>query len=192
MIKAIDTEYHGCRFRSRLEARWAVFFDQLGIEWQYEAEGYQLSDGTRYLPDFWLPTFSGGMHVEVKPDGGDFSKARKFAEEAHVRMWLAGGIPAAVFYEAYGGYGDADCNGWEVVAPNYADAYGENRMWYNWGQGFIAGEPLDEYSASGIEIAASIARTARFEFGCAPKIPTIHLEDWVENRKHSMWQAPEF
>lgn len=26
-IKAIDTYYKGYRFRSRLEARWAVFFD---------------------------------------------------------------------------------------------------------------------------------------------------------------------
>lgn len=54
-IKAIETIYNGYRFRSRLEARWAVFFDALGIEYLYEAEGYQLSDGTLYLPDFYLP-----------------------------------------------------------------------------------------------------------------------------------------
>lgn len=54
MIKAIETVYKGYRFRSRLEARWAVFFDALGIEWQYEAEGFDL-DGVWYLPDFWLP-----------------------------------------------------------------------------------------------------------------------------------------
>lgn len=28
-VKAIDTVYKGYRFRSRLEARWAVFFDAL-------------------------------------------------------------------------------------------------------------------------------------------------------------------
>lgn len=60
-IKAIETHYAGCRFRSRLEARWAVFFDTLGITWEYEAQGYELEDGTRYLPDFWLP----GVHVET-------------------------------------------------------------------------------------------------------------------------------
>lgn len=27
-IKAIDTIYKGYKFRSRLEARWAVFFDE--------------------------------------------------------------------------------------------------------------------------------------------------------------------
>jgi hypothetical protein len=54
MIKAIETEYNGYRFRSRLEARWAVFFDTLGIEYQYEKEGFDLN-GMWYLPDFWLP-----------------------------------------------------------------------------------------------------------------------------------------
>lgn len=57
--KAIDTQYKGCRFRSRLEARWAVFFDALGIEWEYEKEGYELptygGNTFHYLPDFWLP-----------------------------------------------------------------------------------------------------------------------------------------
>ena len=33
MIKAIPTEYKGYRFRSRLEARWAVFFDACGADW---------------------------------------------------------------------------------------------------------------------------------------------------------------
>lgn len=30
-IKAIETEYDGHRFRSRLEARWAVFFNAVGL-----------------------------------------------------------------------------------------------------------------------------------------------------------------
>jgi len=39
-IKAIETVYNGYKFRSRLEARWAVFFDALGIEYEYEKEGF--------------------------------------------------------------------------------------------------------------------------------------------------------
>ncbi len=39
---AIETHYAGCRFRSRLEARWAVFFDAIGIEWQYEPQGFEI------------------------------------------------------------------------------------------------------------------------------------------------------
>lgn len=70
-IAAIETRYAGCRFRSRLEARWAVFFDRLGIAWEYELQGYSVSrrltlgdDRFPYLPDFWLPVDK--MHVEVK------------------------------------------------------------------------------------------------------------------------------
>ena len=69
-IRAIETGYAGYRFRSRLEARWAVFFDTLGITWQYEAQGYQFQSRIWhgpdfwYLPDFWLPGVS--VHAEVK------------------------------------------------------------------------------------------------------------------------------
>ena len=52
-MRAIETTYKGFRFRSRLEAKWAVFFDAMGIPWDYEVEGYEF-DGERYLPDFLL------------------------------------------------------------------------------------------------------------------------------------------
>jgi hypothetical protein len=61
---AIPTHYAGCYFRSRLEARWAVVFDTLGIRWEYEREGYALPSGW-YLPDFWLPDAE--FWVEIKP-----------------------------------------------------------------------------------------------------------------------------
>lgn len=70
-IKPIETRYAGCHFRSRLEARWAVFFDAFDLQWQYELQGFHvplrlsLSDETtEYLPDFWLPEW--GLWVEVK------------------------------------------------------------------------------------------------------------------------------
>ncbi len=55
---AIPTEYKGYKFRSRLEARWAVFLDALGVKWEYESEGYYLGDGIYYLPDFRLHNVS--------------------------------------------------------------------------------------------------------------------------------------
>jgi hypothetical protein len=54
-IQPIETRYAGCRFRSRLEARWAVFFDTLGVAWEYEPEGFLIGKHKRpYLPDFKL------------------------------------------------------------------------------------------------------------------------------------------
>jgi hypothetical protein len=67
-LKPIETRYKGYRFRSRLEARWAVFFDALGIEWEYEKEGYDLGEVGWYLPDFWLhPGQNHVVVVEIKP-----------------------------------------------------------------------------------------------------------------------------
>lgn len=63
-IKAIETHYNGYKFRSRLEARWAVFFDEAGIEYQYEPEGFTNGEDC-YLPDFYLPEHN--TYVEVKP-----------------------------------------------------------------------------------------------------------------------------
>lgn len=66
MIYAIETQYQGYRFRSRLEARWAVFFDALGVKYEYEPEGFDLGDLGLYLPDFFLPEVDGGYWIEVK------------------------------------------------------------------------------------------------------------------------------
>ncbi len=65
-IKAIETLYRGCRFRSRLEARWATFFDALGINWQYELEGFE-KNGEKYLPDFFLPETETWVEVKGSP-----------------------------------------------------------------------------------------------------------------------------
>ena len=69
-MKAIQTQYKGYLFRSRLEARWAVFFDACGIDFEYEPEGYDLGNGLMYLPDFLLHGVDGrgggDLYVEVK------------------------------------------------------------------------------------------------------------------------------
>lgn len=68
MIKAIETHHNGYRFRSRAEARWSIFFDTLGLRWEYEPEGFDLGEHGWYLPDFFLPDVDEGTWVEVKPD----------------------------------------------------------------------------------------------------------------------------
>lgn len=69
-IKAIETEYKGYRFRSRLEARWAVFFENIGMNWRYEPEGYDLGKVGYYLPDFLILSPQGyNFYYEIKPNG---------------------------------------------------------------------------------------------------------------------------
>lgn len=66
-INAIETFHAGHRFRSRLEARWSIIFDSLGIKWEYEPQGYRVGESRRpYLPDFHLSDL--GWWVEVKGD----------------------------------------------------------------------------------------------------------------------------
>jgi hypothetical protein len=80
-IKAKRTLYKNIMFKSRLEAKWAIFFDELGIKWQYEPEYSDVECGCfriYYKPDFFLPDYE--LWVEVKPvdmkliSEGDFRK----------------------------------------------------------------------------------------------------------------------
>jgi hypothetical protein len=185
-IKPIETIYNGYRFRSRLEARWAVFFDAMNIQWEYEPEGFVLSNGEKYLPDFYLPTFNGGMYVEVKHEGGDFSKALMFAKDAGTLVWLAEGMPDLKEYNIACSCERTD--EWipheesqDVLLvsgiPNFSKAYTENRMY--WFPEFccsttgaippdmiwddIENQPF--CWAEDLLNAVKQARSARFEFG---------------------------
>jgi hypothetical protein len=81
-IRAIETLYRGCRFRSRLEARWAVFFQTLGVPWHYEPEGFVLSTGEWYLPDFLVHLKDRSMWVEIKPAGMAAPLFEQFMEDS--------------------------------------------------------------------------------------------------------------
>jgi len=114
-IKAIETYYKGCHFRSRLEARWAVFFDALGVEWSYEPEGFEWPArpadpddddgpfgyglpelfGGYYLPDFWLPSINTWFEVKgPEPDAEEWRILSEFRWTADGRLVVAvGDIP---------------------------------------------------------------------------------------------------
>jgi hypothetical protein len=92
-ITPLETTYGGIRYRSRTEARWAVFFDCAGIRYQYEAEGFLIRTGC-YLPDFWLPGL--GFFFEVKggePTDDEVEKCKALSETPGAEMLLAAGPP---------------------------------------------------------------------------------------------------
>lgn len=102
-MKAIETVYKGYRFRSRLEARWAVFFDALEMRYTYEPEGFHIGKGVMYLPDFYLPDLD--TWIEIKPqlpdvfmDGyytlnDDLNKFILFSEEKYGHHYMICGTP---------------------------------------------------------------------------------------------------
>lgn len=103
VIKAIETAYKGLMFRSRLEARWAMFFDNMGYRWEYEPEGYILENGSKYIPDFKVAIYMPRLnrtdyfYVEVKPlrnlKPQEFEKARLLVKGGDLPLLLVQGIP---------------------------------------------------------------------------------------------------
>lgn len=93
-IQAIQTDFDGHLFRSRIEARWAAFYKFLGIPYEYEKEGFYLN-GKSYLPDFWLPDQD--CWVEIKgaiPVEEEENKVRLLADYSRKKVFIFfGGIP---------------------------------------------------------------------------------------------------
>lgn len=94
---AKPTEFDGVLYRSRMEARWAVFFDRLGVKYAYEPVEFTLSDGRKYTPDFYVEDFD--TYIEMKPDDEEIileeaGKALILSRNRpDLRVWLAMGPP---------------------------------------------------------------------------------------------------
>ena len=80
-VIAHRTFYAGVEFRSRLEAKWAAFFDLAGWSWEYEPH-----DLRGYVPDFIIHPSGRGtgpcLAVEVKPLNWDDSEH----DRAHIEL----------------------------------------------------------------------------------------------------------
>jgi hypothetical protein len=81
-MKAIPTKYKGVSYRSRLEARWAVVFEAMGLEYVYEPEGFE-NDGEVYLPDFWVGD-PWCAYVAIKPTPANDTMQKNLEKEFEV------------------------------------------------------------------------------------------------------------
>ena len=110
-IKSHPTKYRGTLFRSRLEARWAAFFDLAGWKWEYEP-----LDLHGWTPDFFVefrcghsdcsPTHS--LLVEVKP----YLRIEDFNGHPCMSYPYGVGIPA----DASAAFGNSpDVTYWEMA-----------------------------------------------------------------------------
>ena len=169
-IRAIETEYKGYRFRSRLEARWAVFFDNLSLEWRYEPEGFELPDGTRYLPDFWLPSVRSWAEVKA----GDMTpeedrKCLGLSEGTGFDCLALEGPPANRPVRAFKPHQEMDAPWWyPVCLTNYKGYPAYEARFFSFPECDCAwnGGPYCRYCTfDDTQKAAEAARAARFEFG---------------------------
>jgi hypothetical protein len=164
-LKAIETTYNGYRFRSRLEARWAVFFDALGMKYQYEPEGFDLGAAGRYLPDFWLETVS--MWAEVKPRSLSLEEQNKciaLAEQSEFPVLLLIGPPEFKPYDAYERWPRGHGKAFKIDYLMTDEYFSEHRLFC--GPGQWDDEVRDAWVLSERDQRAYLAaRGARFEHG---------------------------
>ncbi len=169
MMKAIETRYKGYRFRSRLEARWAVYFDAIGLKWEYEPEGFEFKNGTRYLPDFRLPEI--GKWAEVKPEpltGEEMHKIFLLSRHTDKFVLALVGVPTIQSYEGF-------------LACQLPKS----------GQGlepWILDSGIDEKYGTGLEVIWYLAKS---QFGLTPK-RSASGSVWLDFWTPSECQFPEF
>ena len=91
----VPTRYRGVEYRSRTEARWAVFFDAVDAQATYEPESYNL-DGIWYLPDFFVSSWN--LFVEIKgpiPTPLERDRCRKLCLLTKKPVFLISDAPGA-------------------------------------------------------------------------------------------------
>ena len=171
-LRAIQTSYKGCRFRSRAEARWAVFLDTLGVEWTYEVEGFDL-DRLWYLPDFWLPKLNTWLEVKgVTPTALEIRKAQRLAESSHSKVLVLSGQPWIgehnITLVSSDGYGVEDHLIWGEINGSLCLEYPDGIRLEMQTPHFVRHVGLEyrkdiEFEGSALQRAFVEARGARFE-----------------------------
>jgi len=172
-IRAIETQYNGYRFRSRLEARWAVFFDTIGLKYEYEIEGFEM-DGIRYLPDFYIPSLDRWFEVKGKAlNNYEMKKCEEFCsrkDNSSIKFSVLIGAPEVAKINGFAGIFEFV---WEWPSKTYPencrllapDELSENECYSRFIKGLWVVPNVTEEE---LMMGAIAARQARFEFGETP------------------------
>lgn len=122
ITESVPTDYAGIRFRSRLEARWAVFLATAGIEWRYEPRTLAIHVPRRHrlipwLPDFWLPHSAQLAEVKGFMYADGFRRIRDIAHGTKYDVVILGHIP-----------GPFDTR-WPIQLHNYKGEYAPHGLY---------------------------------------------------------------
>lgn len=170
LIQAIQTRYAGLYFRSRLEARWATFYNSLRVPFEYEKEGFNLW-GNSYLPDFWLPEQQAWVEIKgERPSELERFKAGQLATMTGKRVFIFHGsievphadalafLPVTMRGETHSdeddGYRWCECKCGKVGI----EYNGMGHRICNHGHA-----PFFSFNTYRLTLAAGLARAARFE-----------------------------
>lgn len=206
MIRTIETNWHGCRFRSRLEARWAAIFEAMGISWEYEPEGYKLNNLSRYLPDFVLHGVGGrvgskgdgDLFVEVKGmpdklDGKTLWKLDDFSKQND--LLVVGPVPDMFEVNSNGKLRDVLSIVWDAYNDSNGRAFSCRYLDGDEFPAFLCldscGNPMIEdgnenegcLDDSLTRSAYAVGRAARFEYGESPDEDANYVRDIVLSRR---------
>lgn len=167
-IKAIETEWNGVKFRSRLEARWAILLTELGVKWRYEPEGYQLESGW-YVPDFYLPEGRCWLELKgVEPSDTEKRLCQDLARELDETVFLIVGPP-------------------DGQVPDAKRTSGVCFLWERHG-------PVEEHRKEGLGLLYLVAKHKELFMRCIRPLPgrsEILMGAIEKATKHRFWDPPK-
>lgn len=157
-----------------------MFFDALGIRWQYEREGFELPSGRRYLPDFYLPAC--GTWIEVKGDEARIDRGLLIEAACHLPqptykecgergpvVMLLGPIPRPMERGDYGwiGFNPPEPGFVDIWHWGFGTFHKNQRPWAlkPWDKTPLLIPTIDPYEWNDAMPAYQRARSARFEHG---------------------------
>ncbi len=158
-MRSLPTIYRNNYFRSRTEARHALFMDALGEKWDYETVGFDLDDGDKYMPDFWLPRLN--MYLEIKgqePNPDEIRKARKLQFFTACDVVILHGKPLE---------NDGMLFGWD---HSEGGRFTESIVQWDYKDGLLELRSDVFHAPPQLRYAASVASLAQFEYGAQPEL----------------------
>jgi len=175
-IKVLPTYHGGVLFRSRLEARWAVFFDAMCIPWVYEQEGFDLGNDGPYLPDFWLPHIEAFWEVKgATPTEQEERLAARLATTTGKMVYIAFG-PIGLAQQWDGECKDCSCRVDNDSARAHFPGTGGDSP-YLWCQCPVC-------KKTGLNFDARAAR-----LGCGHVPDNVHPDKWYQPHTEALHRA---